>query len=67
MKVIWITLAIGFFIMIIDWHLATKPDPTDKIQRRKKMDATQRRMMRDLFFGSFIAAGAAWLISQGFD
>ena len=67
MKVILITLAIGAFIIIVDWHLATKPDPRDKIQRRKPMNPVQKRMMRDLFFGTIIASGVAWLIAQGFD
>ncbi len=67
MNVIWITLAIGAFLIIVDWHLATKPEPTDKIQRRKPMTVTQKRMMRDLFIGTFVAAGVAWLIAQGFD
>ena len=67
MKGVLITLAIGALIIIVDWHLATKPDPDAKIKRRKPLNAAERRQLRDLFVGTLVAAGAVWFLMQGFD
>ncbi len=64
---VWITLGIGVVLIIADWHLATKPDPDAKIKRRKPLTPTDRRQLRDLIFGAFVAAGAVWLLGKAFD
>ena len=61
-----ITLAIGVFIMIVDWHLATKPDADAKIKRRKPLNPIDRRHMRDMFIGTLVAVGAVWLLTKAF-
>jgi hypothetical protein len=63
---VWITLGIGAFLTIADWHLATKPDPDAKIKRRKPLTLTNRRQLRDLIFGTLVAAGAVWLLAKAF-
>ena len=64
---VWITLAIGAFLIIADWHLATKPDADAKIKRRKPLKPTDRRQLRDMVFGTIVAAGAVWLVTKAFD
>ena len=61
-----ITLAIGAFIMIVDWHLATKPDADAKIKRRKPLNPIDRKHLRDMFFGALVAAGAVWMLTKAF-
>ena len=61
-----ITLAIGAFIMIVDWHLATKPDADAKIKRRKPLNLVDRRHLRDMFLGTLVAVGAVWLLTKAF-
>ena len=61
-----ITLAIGAFIMIVDWHLATKPDADAKIKRRKPLNPIDRRHLRDMFFGTVVAVGAVWMLTKAF-
>jgi hypothetical protein len=67
MKGVLITLAIGAFIIMADWHLATKPDADAKIKRRKPLQPVDRRQLRDLFVGTLIAAGAVYLLMKAFD
>ncbi len=66
MKAALITLAIGAFIMIVDWHLATRPEADAKIKRRKPLNPIDRRHLRDMFFGTVVAAGAVWLLTKAF-
>ena len=61
-----ITLAIGAFIMIVDWHLATKPDADAKIKRRKPLNPIDRRHLRDMFVGTLVTVGAVWLLTKAF-
>ena len=61
-----ITLAIGALIMIVDWHLATKPEADAKIKRRKPLNPIDRKHLRDMFFGTLVAAGAVWLLTKAF-
>lgn len=56
-----ITVAIGFVIMIVDWHMATKPDEKDKIKRRKPLSPVDRKQLWDIFVMSFVIAGGVWL------
>ena len=62
-----IALAIGALIIILDWHLATKPDEKDKIKRRKPLTPVGRRMLRDLFVMTLAVAGAVWMLGKYFD
>ena len=61
-----ITVAIGAFIMIVDWHLATKPDADAKIKRRKPLNPIDRKHLRDMLFGTLVAAGAVWMLTKAF-
>ncbi|MBI4191061.1 MAG: hypothetical protein HY525_11050 [Betaproteobacteria bacterium] len=62
-----IALAIGAFIIILDWHLATKPDEKDKIKRRKPLTPANRRMLRDIFVMTLAVAAAVWVLGKSFD
>lgn len=64
---VWITLGIGAFLIIADWHMATKPDADAKIKRRKPLTPVDRRHLRDMVFGTLVAAGAVWLLTKAFD
>ena len=57
---VWIALGIGAFIIILDWHMATKPDEKDKRKRRKPLLPADRKQLRDLFVMTLAAAGAVW-------
>ena len=62
-----IALAIGALIIILDWHLATKPDEDDKIKRRKPLKPAGRRMLRELFVMTLVVAGAVWMLGKFFE
>lgn len=57
---VWIALGIGALIIILDWHMATKPDEKDKRKRRKPLSPVDRKQLRDLFVMTLVAAGSAW-------
>ena len=59
---VWIALGIGALIIVMDWHMATKPDEKDKHKRRKPLLPADRRQLRDLFFMTLIVAGAVWFL-----
>lgn len=61
-----ITFAIGALIMIVDWHLATKPDADAKIKRRKPLNPIDSKHLRDMFVGTLVAAAAVWLLTKAF-
>ena len=52
--------------MIVDWHLATKPDADAKIKRRKPLNPIDRKHLRDMFVGTVVAAAAVWLLTKAF-
>jgi len=62
MTAVWIALGIGALIIVMDWHMATKPDETDKLKRRKPLSPIDRRLLWDLFVMTLIAAGAVWFL-----
>ena len=64
---VWITLALGAIIIIFDYNAETKPLPDDKHKRPRKLSKAAKDNLRQLFFGTFVAAGAVYLISQMFD
>jgi hypothetical protein len=64
---VWITLALGVFIMIFDYRDATKPDEKDKHKRPRPLSKQARDSLRQLFFGTIVAAGAVYVIGQMFD
>ena len=66
MTAVWIALGIGAFIIVLDWHMATKPDKKDKRKRRKPLSPADRKLLRDLFVMTLIAAGAVWYLSGFF-
>jgi len=59
---VWIALGIGALIIVLDWHMATKPDEKDKHKRRKPLSRADRRQLRDLFVMTLIVAGAVWFL-----
>ena len=59
---VWITLAIGALIIIVDWRIATKPDEKDKHHRRKPLSAVDRKQLWDLFVITLVVAGAVWFL-----
>lgn len=63
---ILITFAIGFIIIILDWHLATKPDEKDKIKRRKPLTPVQRKSLWELFLLTCGAAVAVYVLQRVF-
>ena len=64
---VWITFALGAIIIIFDYIHATKPDEKDKHQRRRPLTKQAKESLRQLFFGTFVAAGAVYMIGQMFD
>lgn len=59
---VWITLGIGALIILVDWRMATNPDPTDKHKRRKPLSAVDLKQMWDLFVMTLIVAGVVWFV-----
>ncbi len=64
---VWITLVLGAIIVIFDYNAATKPDEKDKLKRRRPLTKQARENLRQLFFGTFVAAAAVYFIGQMFD
>lgn len=60
---VWIALGIGAFIIVLDWHLATKPDEAGKHTRRKPLSPVDGKHLRDLFVMTLVAAAAVWFLS----
>lgn len=63
---ILITFAVGFIIIIFDWHLATKPDEKDKIKRRKPLTAVHRKSLFELFLLTCGVAVAVYVLQRIF-
>lgn len=61
-----ITVAIGFLVLIVDWHMATKPGEKDKIKRRKPLSPVDRKQLWDVFVMTFVIAGGVWLATYFF-
>ncbi len=59
---VWIALGIGAFIILVDWRMATNPDPRDKHKRRKPLSAVDRKQLWDLFVITLVVAGAVWFV-----
>ncbi len=59
---VYIALGIGAFIMVLDWHMATKPDEKDKRKRRKPLSPVGWKQLRDLFVMTLVVAGAVWFV-----
>jgi len=59
---VWIALGIGALIIVLDWHMATKPDEKDKLKRRKPLSPADRKQLRDLFVMTLVVAGAVWFL-----
>ena len=64
---VWITLALGAIIMIFDYRSATRPDEKDKHKRSRPLSKQAKDNLRQLFFGTIVAAGAVYVIQQMFD
>ena len=64
---VWITLALGAVIMIFDYNAETKPLIDDKHKRPRKLSKQAKDNLRQLFFGTIVAAGAVWVIGQMWD
>ncbi len=72
---VWITLALGAIIMIFDYRSATRPDEKDKHKDKHKhkhkrprpLSKQAKDNLRQLFFGTIVAAGAVYVIQQMFD
>ncbi len=60
---VWIALGIGAFIIVLDWHLATRPDKWGKHKRRTPLSPVGWKHLRDLFVMTLVAAGAVWFLS----
>jgi len=61
---VWITLALGAIIIIFDYTAETRPDEKDKLKRTRKLSKQAKDNLRQLFFGTIVAAGAVWVIGQ---
>ena len=55
---VWITFALGAIIIIFDYRAATAPDEKDKHKRRRPLSEQAKDNLRQLFIGTFVAAGA---------
>ena len=64
---VWITLALGAVIVYFDYKMETKPDPSDKHKRPRKLTPTAKSMLKQMIIGTFVAAGAVYLAGQMFD
>ena len=58
-----ITVAIGFVMLIADWHMATRPGEKDKIKRRKPLNPVDRKQLWDIFMMTLVIAGGVWLVT----
>ena len=58
-----ITVAIGFVMLIADWHMATRPGEKDKIKRRKPLNPVDRKQLWDIFVMTFVIAGGVLLVT----
>ena len=63
---VWIALGIGALLIVLDWHMATKPEGKGRHKRRKPLSPVDRKKLRDLFLMTLVAAGAVWLLSGFF-
>jgi hypothetical protein len=61
---VWITLAIGIFAMIYDYHSATKPDENDRHKRKRELTPTHKRLLRDMFVGTLALAAFVWWVTN---
>jgi len=61
-----VVVAIGIFLIIADWHMATKPDEKDKIKRRKPLDPVQRKMLLDMVVWTVVVAAGVWAATKYF-
>jgi hypothetical protein len=59
-----IVLAIGFAIIIADWHMATPVDR--KTRQRKRLSPTDRLRLRQLFIGTLVLAVVVYYFPQLF-
>ena len=64
---VYITLAIGALILIFDYRHETRPDEKDKHKLPRKLSKQAKDNLRQLFFGTFVAAAAVYFIQQMFD
>ncbi len=67
MNGVWFTLALGALIILFDYNHATKPDENDKRKRRQPLKKQAKDNLRQLFFGTLIAAAAVFVIGEMFD
>ena len=59
-----VVLAIGFLIIIMDWRMATPPDP--KTKRRKPLSPTDRKKLRDIFVATLVIAVVVYFFPKLF-
>jgi hypothetical protein len=66
MKAALIALGIGILLIIVDWHMATKPDQKTVIRRRKPLSVGDRKRLRGLAVWTAGVTAAAWLLTKIF-
>lgn len=61
-----IAFAIGMFLIVADYRMATAPDPTDKHKKRKKLNPVQAKQLRDMFIWTIGVTAAAYYVPDWF-
>ena len=61
-----LAFAIGIFLIIADYRMATAPDPMDKHKRRKKLNAVASKQLRGMFLWTCVVTAAIYYVPDWF-
>ena len=61
-----LAFAIGIFLMIADYRMATNPDPADRHKRRKKLNAVAAKQLWGMFIWTCVVAVAVYYVPGWF-
>ena len=61
-----IAFAIGIFLIIADYRMATAPDPKDKYKRRKKLDPVAAKQLRSMLVWTVVVTAAVYYVPDWF-
>ncbi len=61
-----IAFAMGLFLIIADFRMATAPDPTDKYKRRKKLTPVAATQLRGMFLWTCGVTAAVYFVPDWF-
>ncbi len=61
-----IAFAMGLFLIIADFRMATAPDPADKYKRRKKLNPVAAKQLRAMFVWTLAVTAAVYYVPDWF-